>query len=139
MLDLAVSAWINDSYWMFMPYKLKDTGVTLRHLGAAEMLDGRSAEILQLTFDGVGETPENKYLVYVGRESGLVEQWDYFANAADAEPAIQTPWHNWKRYGEILLSDDRGESGHSDIAVLAEIPPRVLTSPEPVDWDALVR
>ena len=138
MLENGESAWINDSYWMFMPFKLKDSGVALKYLGEAAMLDGRQAEVLQLTFEAVGKTPENKYHVYVATDSGLVEQWDYYANAADEEPRFSSPWHNWQRYGQILLSDNRGESGHTDIAVLEALPPEVLTSPEPVDWQALI-
>ena len=33
MLDRAKSIWINDSYWLVMPFKLKDSGVTLKYLG----------------------------------------------------------------------------------------------------------
>ena len=138
MLEYGESVWINDSYWMFMPYKLKDSGVTLKYLGTGQMLDGRPAEILQLTFEAVGRTPQNKYKVYVAADSGLVEQWDYYADATDEEPNFSSPWHNWQRYGRILLSDNRGERGHTDIAVLDALPPEVLSSPEPVDWQALI-
>jgi hypothetical protein len=138
LLDLGEAAWINDSYWVFMPYKLKDSGVTLRYIGSGEMLDGRSAQILQLTFEAVGRTPENRYLVYVAEDSGLVEQWDFFENAADVEPGFQVPWHNWRRYGQIMLSDNRGKNSHTDIAVLETLPEGVLTRPDTVDWEALV-
>ena len=138
MLESGESIWINDSYWMFMPYKLKDSGVTLDYLGKAEMLDGREAELLQLTFEAVGRTPENKYYVYVATDSDLVEQWDYYPNATDDEPRFSSPWHNWQRYGQILLSDNRGDNGHNDIAVVEALPPEVLTSPDPVDWQALI-
>lgn len=136
-LEAGEAAWINDGYWVFMPYKLKDTGVTLYHLGEHPMLDGRPAEVLELTFEGVGRTPENKYHVYVARDSGLVEQWDYYEKADDPEPAFQLPWHDWKRHGEILLSADRGERDHTDLAVLDDVPRAVFESPEPVDWEAL--
>ena len=138
MLDYGEAVWINDGYWIFMPYKLKDSGVTLRYVGEGKMLDGRGAQVLQLTFEGVGRTPENKYLVYVGLESGLVEQWDFFAEATDAEPRFQNPWANWQRYGKILLSDSRGERGHTDVAVFSEVPPNIFTDPAPVDWSALL-
>jgi hypothetical protein len=138
MLDLGEAVWINDSYWMFMPYKLKDSGVTLLDLGEREMLDGRAADTLQLTFQAVGRTPENKYHVYVSRDSGLVEQWDFFSQAEDAEPRFQNPWHNWRRYGAILLSDNRGDSGHTDIAVFTDLPPAILSAPDEVDWDSLI-
>ena len=70
----------------------------------------------ELTFREVGRTPENKYHVYVANDSGLVEEWDFYRQASDPEPGFKTPWHNWKSYGRILLSDNRGESGHTDVA-----------------------
>ena len=137
LLDLGEAAWINDAYWLFMPYKLKDSGVTLGYLGAGEMQDGRPAQVIELTFREVGRTPQNKYHVYVADDSGLVEQWDYYAEASDAEPRFQIPWHDWRRFGAIWLSDDRGESGHTDVAVFDELPAEIFSSPEPVDLTAL--
>jgi hypothetical protein len=137
LLDRGEAVWINDSYWLVMPYKLKDTGVTLEYLGEASMEDGRPAEVLQLTFKGVGRTPENKYQVYVANETGLVEQWAYYQNFSDEEPGFKAPWHNWQQYGRILLSDNRGERGHTGLAVYNELPASVFTSPEPVDWAAV--
>ena len=137
-LEFGEAVWINDGYWIFMPYKLKDTGVTLKYLGERTMLDGRAAKTLQLTFENVGRTPENKYFVYIAEDSGLVEQWDFFDSADQSEPRFQNPWHNWQLYGEILLSDNRGDSGHTDVAVLSELPSAVLHSPEPVDWKSLL-
>ncbi len=137
MLVSGESAWINDSYWIVMPYKLKDSGVTLKYAGSGEMEDGRAAEVLQLTFEGVGRTPENKYLVYVAEESGLVEQWDFYANATDEEPGFKTPWHNWERYGGILLSDNRGEGSHTEIAVFDRLPDSVFSDPAPIDWSTI--
>ncbi len=137
MLESGEAAWINDSYWIAMPYKLKDTGVTLKHAGRGTMEDGRDAEVLQLTFAGVGRTPENKYLVYVADDSGLVEQWDFYAQATDEEPRFKIPWHNWQRHGGILLSDNRGEASHTEVAVFDELPDSVLTDPAPIDWSAI--
>ena len=137
LLETGEAWWINDSYWVFMPYKLKDTGVTLRYVGEGALEDGRRAEVLELTFEAVGRTPENKYHVYVAGESGLVEQWDYYADARDEEPRIRTPWRDWRRFGPILLSDDRGERGHTELAVFDDLPRTVFTDPAPVDWSSL--
>ena len=123
--------WVNDSYWVFMPYKLKDSGVTLRALGEGSMTDGRPADVLELTFRDVGVTPENKYHVYVARDTGLVEQWDFFDKASDPAPRFQVPWHGWQRYDEILLSGDHGRAQISEISVHRELPESVFTSPEP--------
>ncbi len=142
MLDAGVAAWINDSYWLVMPYKLKDTGVTLKYVGAGKLPDERPADILQLTFTGVGRTPQNKYHLWVARSSGLVEQWAFFSKAGDDEPQFTTPWGGWKQYGRIMLSGDRGElRGHraqlTNIAVYDELPDSVFESPDPVDWEAI--
>lgn len=125
--------WVNDSYWLVMPYKLKDTGVTLTYKGESTMNDGRYADVLQLTFQGVGVTPDNKYDVYVAKDSHLVEQWSYYRDAADAQPAVTTPWSDWKWHGEIMLSGDRGERQITDIVVLTDVPMQTFTSPDPVD------
>lgn len=136
-LKAAASAWINDSYWMFMPYKLKDSGVTLTYLGEGQTRDNRPADILQLTFENVGDTPQNKYHVYVDKESRLVTQWAYFSNADDPEPRFINAWSNWQKFGNIMLSDARGDRKHSDIAVFPELPASVYEDPAPVDWTAL--
>ena len=136
-LDGGYKAWINDSYWLVMPYKLKDTGVTLRYVGEGELDDGRAAEILQMTFEDVGVTPENKYHVYVSQESGLIEQWAFFPTADAPEPQFKTPWANWAQHGNIMLSGDRGQYQLSDIHVFEELPPTVFESPDAVDLAAL--
>ena len=136
-LKAAKSIWINDSYWMFMPYKLKDSGVTLKYLGEGQTRDNLPADILQLTFENVGDTPQNKYHVYVDKESRLVTQWAYFSDANDPEPRFITPWANWRKFGTIMLSDARGDRKHSDIAVFRELPASVYEDPAPVDWAAI--
>jgi hypothetical protein len=129
MLESAYRAWVNDTYWLVMPFKLRDPGVTLARLEPAEMTDGRMADVLELTFDGVGVTPENKYHVYVARDSGLVEQWDFYATADDAESRFQIPWHGWRRHGSIMLSGDRGESQLTNIGVYEQLPRAIFTDP----------
>ncbi len=143
MLEGGEAAWINDSYWLVMPYKLKDSGVTLKYVGEGETEKGRAAEILELTFDRVGRTPQNKYHVYVGRETGLVEQWDFYRDKTDEKPAFKVPWRDWKRYGRIMISGDRGEMNGkaarlTDIAVFDELPASIFNSAEDIDWNQLI-
>jgi hypothetical protein len=128
-----MSMWINDSYWLVMPYKLKDSGVTLKYVGQDTTQAGTMAEVLQLTFQEVGRTPNNKYLVYVDPATKLVNQWEYFANATDTEPRFSLPWTDYKPYGNILLSGSRGERKLTDIAVYDAVPESAFTSFDPVD------
>jgi hypothetical protein len=137
LLQLGYEAWVNDSYWVFMPYKLKDSGVTLKYIGDGQMADSSAADILELTFAGVGVTPENRYLVYIDKQTRLVGQWDYFEKAADEKPRMSTPWKNWQRHGKILLSDDRGRGKHTEIAVFDQLLTSVFQDPAPVDLPAI--
>ena len=137
-LDRGYRAWINDSYWLVMPYKLKDSGVTLKYAGEAKMGNGRDAFVLTLTFKNVGVTPQNKYDVYVDKERMLVEQWAFYRNASDAEPRFVGPWTDWVPHGRILLSANRGRTSHTDVAVFDDLPRAVFESPEPVDMMAYV-
>ncbi len=125
-LSKAVSAWINDSYWLFMPYKLKDPGVQLLYLGIDTTAKGLSTHVLQLTFEGVGETPHNKYHVYVDTQDYLVRQWDYFRHYNDTVPTLRTPWANWQWYGPVRLASDRGTRQLTEIAVYDTFPKGVF-------------
>ncbi len=110
--------WINDSYWLVMPFKLKDSGVTLKYLGEDKIGidDVVPCELLELTFDQVGVTPQNKYQVWVSKTEHLVRQWAYFAEATDEAPRFTLPWLDYQQYGKILLSGNRGPRQLTDIA-----------------------
>ena len=143
MLDAGVRSWINDGYWLFMPFKLKDPGVTLRYRGEEQLPEGGAADVLELTFREVGVTPHNKYHVWVARDSGLPEQWAFFAEAGDDEPQWVLPWLGWKQHGGIMLASERGEFGErtielADIVVFDELGDWMFERPDPVDWAALL-
>jgi hypothetical protein len=136
-LDDTYKAWINDSYWLLMPYKLKDSGVTLTYKEEGALADGRPADVLQLTFKGVGVTPQNKYDVYVSQDKHLVEQWSYYPTADLSEPQFTTPWAKWTQHGKVLLSGDRGQRQLTNIKVFDQLPGTVFADPAPVDLDVL--
>ena len=60
-LEHGYRAWINDSYWLVMPYELKDSGVTLSYRGVEKTEAGPPADSPELTFKEVGVTLQNKY------------------------------------------------------------------------------
>ncbi|QMU31535.1 hypothetical protein HUW48_11815 [Adhaeribacter radiodurans] len=125
-------AWINDSYWLVMPFKLKDSGVTLKYVGEDTVSAGRQADVLQLTFQNVGVTPDNKYLVYVDKASHLVAKWAHYRNVNDSAAAFVMPWQDYQTHGHIKLSGDRGKAKLTDIQVFDELPETVFTSFDPV-------
>lgn len=129
-LQMGKEVWINDAYWLVMPFKLLDPGVTLKYLGQNKTEDGRKADLLQLTFDNVGVTPKNKYKVWVDSESRLVTQWAYFEKFTDTEPKFTNAWSDYKRYGNILLSGSRGKEGRSlyPIEVMEQVTSGIFTT-----------
>jgi hypothetical protein len=127
-LDQAHKMWINDSYWLVMPFKLKDSGVSLKYIGQDTTLSGAQSDILELTFAEVGVTPDNKYLVYVDKEEHLVRQWDYYTNYQDSLPRFQSAWPSYTKYGNILLSGAQiGENKITDISVSEELKSAFIT------------
>ncbi len=122
------SAWINDAYWLVMPYKLKDSGVTLKYMGEDKTEDGAAAEKIQMTFDNVGDTPQNKYYVWLSPESHMVTQWAHFGKADNEKPNFTLPWKTYKPYGKIMLSGDRGQRQLTDIQVFDKLPKSVFES-----------
>lgn len=104
-LESAYGAWVNDGYWLLMPYKLRDPGVVLALDGEEKTADG-AWDKLRLSFQGVGLTPKDRYWAYVNRATRLVDRWD-FVLQDEQGPASTFLWKGWKRYGGILLADDR--------------------------------
>lgn len=128
MLQRGKSIWINDSYWLLMPFKLKDTGVTLKYLGEDTTATGARCNVIQLTFQNVGDTPQNKYKAYVSMEDNLVRQLAYYKEASQESPTQVWPWDNYRKYGNILLSADRSDNkGPRNVRVDSQLPASLFT------------
>lgn len=121
-LERGKRIWINDSYWLVMPFKLKDSGVTLSYVGKDTTQTGEQSDVVRLTFESVGVTPQNAYNVWVSETDNLVKQWAYYANATDSAARFTLPWDNYQQMGKILLSDERGSRDLSEVQVLTEVP-----------------
>jgi hypothetical protein len=129
MLQKGKSMWINDSYWLVMPFKLKDKGVTLSYLGEDTLANGSPSNVLQVTFNEAADTPQkqNKYLIYVDLADNLVKQWAFFSRASQDSASFIRPWNNYKKYGGILLSADRTDhEGPGNVSVDETLPDKMF-------------
>ncbi len=108
-IERAKQIWVNDSYWLVMPFKLKDSGVTLKYTGEETLDSGLNCKVIELTFSEVGFTPNNKYRLYVDTKDMLIKQWAFYQDATQDEPSAVWPWDNYQQYGNILLSADRSD------------------------------
>jgi hypothetical protein len=129
-LKKAHGMWINDSYWLVHQFKLKDSGVTLKFGGEVrtDPQAVRPSYILDMTFEQVGNTPQNKYRLYVDKVTWRINTWQFFRDANDAEPAMETQWKGYLPYNGIVLSGDRGGRFQlSAIGVLTDVADRKFT------------
>ena len=126
-LKIAYGIWINDSYWLAMPFKLKDSGVTLKYLREEPDLTGHYSHVMELTFNDVGLTPQNKYEVWVDTADNLIKQWAFYREYGQDTATAVWPWDNYQQKGSILLSGDRSDGrGPQNVRFFSELPESVF-------------
>lgn len=135
-VERAYATWINDTYWLIMPYKLQDPGVNLR-LDGEETIDGVVYDKLHLSFESVGLTPGDQYWAYINRQTGLMDRWAYILQDFEKDrPAEVWTWTGWQKHGGIQLAPNRRNVTKPDVqrelpldnlAVLATLPDGVFT------------
>jgi len=91
----AWSAFINDSYWLLAPSKVMDGGVN-RSIDE----EGR----LVLSFDGVGLTPGDRYMLTVDPESARVTAWSFVLQGGSEG---HFSWTEHTRSGPLTVSTHR--------------------------------
>lgn len=111
LVERAYAMFINDSYWLLMPYKWRDPGVRLEYLGPESDEDG-DWQVFHLSFEGVGLTPGDQYWVYVSDDAPhLVGKWRYHLQSMDERGSF-IYWRNWQPFGDIMLATLReGSTG----------------------------
>lgn len=103
----AYARWVNDSYWLLAPLKVLDPGVKLSHEGNKEV-DGTSCEALRLSFEQVGLTPSDQYVLYIDPQTKLVRAWDYIAKDG---PQMRGTWENYQTFGGLKLATEHNFEG----------------------------
>jgi len=99
-LKFAYARFINDSYWLLMPWKWLDPGVDLAYAGT-DTVNGEEVDVVKLSFNaGVGLTSNDVYWAYVSRSSGLMVQWAYLLEDEEGNPGTGDPtvyqWVDWE-------------------------------------------
>lgn len=96
--------WVNDTYWLVMPFKLRDPGTRLKHARTETGESGQTYDVLELSFSpGVGLTPEDRYWLYVNRGTHLVDRWEYLLTGREPPPQAAS-WESWTSVGPVRLA-----------------------------------
>ncbi len=140
LLDEAYETWINDTYWLLMPYKMKDPGVRLTFAGE-ETRDGEEYDLVELSFDEVGLTPRDRYWAHVSRRTHLMDRWSYILqdDPPGSKPTVWD-WKGWTRRGRILLCPEKStirkgatlKIVHPIMEVYDTLPDAYFTGPGPL-------
>ena len=141
-LDTAYDMWINDTYWLLMPYKMKDPGVHLKYDGEAKE-GGKVYDKVLLTFDNVGLTPKDRYWAYVDRQTHRMDKWAFVLQNEKGEPGSDEPsvwkWTGWSKFGGMMLSTDKTSADgktkilFKDLAAFDKLPDEIFTKTAKVD------
>jgi hypothetical protein len=96
--------WVNDTYWIIMPFKLRDDGTRLKHVRTHEDTNGATYDVIELSFmPNVGLTPQDKYWLYVNAKTHLIDRWEYVLTGHKPPPQGST-WESWTSIGPLQLS-----------------------------------
>lgn len=126
LLETGYRRFINDTYWLLMPLKLRDPGVKLESAGERTAC-ADAWDVVKLSFDqGVGLTSGDQYWVWVNRDTGMVDVWEMLLQGQTEQRKVN--FRNYGRYGGLLISTRREftEGGTTirldDVDVRAEVP-----------------
>ena len=132
LVKIAKRMWTNDTYWMLMPYKLRDPGVILGYDGEVKDSTGADYDRLTLAFDHVGQTPGDRYWVYVNRANHRIEKWDFLLQG-DAPPPNHATWANWEEHGGLWFPTAHQTGGGNvftrEVEAVSAFKPTEFTAP----------
>ena len=109
----AYKAFINDMYWLSMPWKWMDAGVHLRYIGPRAR-KSRNFDVVELSFDHVGLTPGDRYLAYISPRSSLMEHWEY---TLESGTKGSWDWEYTTTGGVKLASNHKSDDGTKSISM----------------------
>lgn len=96
--------WVNDTYWIMMPFKLRDPGTKLKHVRTEEGQSGATYDVMELSFaENVGLTPQDRYWLFVNTKTHLIDKWEYILTGQKPPPSGST-WESWTSIGPIQLA-----------------------------------
>ncbi len=98
----AYQRWVNDSYWLLAPLKLRDPGVE-HSFGGRGRIDDQEVLLLKVRFNQVGLTPSDQYNFYVDPDEFLVRRWDYVPASGNK---IKATWENYREFGGLYLATE---------------------------------
>lgn len=102
LIERGKALWVNDGYWLLMPYKMLDPGVTVK-IADPVTRDGTTYDRIALSFTNVGLTPGDQYWVDVAHDTHRVERWEMVLQG-EKPPARVYSWEGWEEHGGLWFA-----------------------------------
>lgn len=139
IIENGYERWVNDTYWIIMPFKLHDNGVHVKHVRTEEGTNGATYDVLEVSFmPNVGLTPEDHYWLFVNTKTHLIDRWEMVLTGQKPPPSGST-WESWTSIGPLQLSLARRFDGKpvmlrfENVATPATMDNSVFTDSRPKD------
>ncbi len=131
LLEFGKATWVNDAYWMLMPYKMRDPGAILG-MDDPVTVEGRPCDRITMHFEQVGLTPGDRYWVDVDRATHRVIAWDMVLQGTKPPPVHYT-WEGWEEHDGLWFPtahrrDDRNVFTR-DVETVQHFPAGTFTAP----------
>ena len=111
IIENGYERWVNDTYWVMMPFKLHDPGTRIKHAKVQQGENGETYDVLELSFaPKVGLTPSDRYWLYVNQKTHLIDKWEFVLTGQKPPPQGST-WESWTSIGPVQLSLARRFAG----------------------------
>lgn len=104
IIENGYERWVNDTFWIILPFKLHDNGVRIKHARTQEGSNGQTYDVLELwCMPDVGPTGEDHYWLFVNQKTHLIDRWEMVL-AGQEPPPSGTTWESWTSIGPLQLS-----------------------------------
>jgi len=129
----AYAMWVNDTYWLIMPFKLHDPGVRIEYDRMVKRAGG-VYDVLSLSFAGVGLTPQDHYRLFLNRKTHRLDRWEYLLQGHKPPPQ-SAEWSDWQTVGPVMVPMVRLFEGKpvnlrfENVATPPSFDERLLTDP----------
>ncbi len=128
-IEQAYRAYINDMYWLAMPWKWLDSGVNLAYVGEQDY-KGQACDVVELSFEGVGLTPGDVYKGFVSKDSRLMIHWEYMLQS---DRSGSWDWQyvetNGVKIAKTHTNEEGGEINMGDVKASGAVDETLFSDP----------
>jgi hypothetical protein len=127
IVNLGYRRYQNDTFWLLMPFKMREQGVKREYAYSRDDACGHTWDVVQVQFESnFGISPSDMYWVWVNRDTGLIDYWDMKLTGAPPDPVTVT-FRDYRRIGELLISTRRDIASKKQLVRLDDL--QVLPAP----------